>query len=150
MSQHLADVLRFWGIVPGVAVKPEVHRSGHVAVHLNLLHGYLVPALRRHWQRDSEMTVHDPPMAGPAENLTDSLMKNPLPCLGLSYPRHSRSSSIVPPRRRTVPLHPGLSATNTSGVVALTYSSNHDAQRDFAPVSLRPESPSNSSVVASK
>lgn len=110
MSQHLADVPRFWGIVPGVAAKPEVQRSGHVAVHLNSLYGYLVPALRRHWQRASEMAVRVPLMVGLAGNLIDSLMKTPPPCLGLSYPRHSQCSSIVPPRRRTVPLHPGLSA----------------------------------------
>jgi hypothetical protein len=55
--QHLADVPRYWVIALRVAVKPEARCSGRVAVHRHLLPGYLVPALRQHWQRETETTV---------------------------------------------------------------------------------------------
>ena len=109
MLLHLADVPRFSEISLVVAVKPEDRVAAQVADHLHFLHGYLVPALRQHWQRETETTVYVPSMAGPAENLIVSLQKARLSRPGLSYPRHFPCSSIALPRHR---IHLGLSAAN--------------------------------------
>ena len=129
MPLLLADVRSFWEIARGVVVKTEAQL---VAAHPSSRHGYLIRAMPQRSTPGTEVRVLALADSESAEGTP--------PCPGLSYPR-SPCSPTIPPHHQTL-LRPDLLHTSAS-------SPHQSGNRCYAPVSVRPESPSNWSVVAS-